>query len=203
MNPRDELSDHPVAPSRQNGAIPYPSDRVLEEVSRKATQLERRTRALEAENTKLRREHTKALLAAAQAQDALKEFHASATDEPFACDAAPSPATPAEAPALSDGGGLHDRRAGSRAATASGTMSRPGTSPDDADIGVRRESFPGEAPPSEPPPHEADRSSGAEEQLALGSLTIAACLIAMTVNYAILLRYLLRDWLTGLSWPAF
>jgi hypothetical protein len=197
MNPRDELSAHPVAGSRQNGAIPYPSDRVLEEVSRKATQLERRTRALEAENTKLRREHTKALLAAAQAQDALKEFHASAPDVPDE-PADPRPHAPAHAgPAPVNGHAARDHGARLNAAAPGDATARSGRMPDDRRSG--QPTFPGERASREP----MDQPHGTGERSALGALTIAACLIAMTVNYAILLRYLLGDWLAGFAWPSF
>lgn len=169
MNPRHETPHRPGDGARRQGAVPFPPDPVLEEVSRKATQLERRTRALEAENTKLRREHTKAVLAAAQAQDALKEFHATDRDEPRAYDDPPAPPSAAAASPVRNPAAMPDRR----------------------------------QRPIDPIHRADDRLPGTRDSSALGSLTVAACLIAMTVNYAILLRYFLGDWLAGFSWAAF
>jgi len=159
MNSNSQISRQRNVESRQNGDFQDPSDRVLAEISRKATLLEQKTRNLEAENTKLRHEHTKALLAAAQAQDALNEFHASTSDT------LPHPA--------------------------------PFTEP-----------RPQQTPPREPSPREpmaraTERPPARDASSAFGSLTVAACLIAMTVNYAILLRYTLVPWLAGLGYLSF
>lgn len=184
VNPDYERMRRQTAGSRGDDPLPYPQDRVLEEVSRKATELERRTRALEAENTKLRREHTKALLAAAQAQEALKEFHASAPDEPCAGDDAPPPATPTAEPAPNAAAASREER------------TRP------PETGHRTK-----MPPTHTPPHTMrrprERSQASRERTAFGSLTIAACLVAMTVNYVILLRHVLHAWFAGLAWPIF
>lgn len=185
MNPDHEITRQQIADAQQANAGQNPPHRVLEEVSRKATQLERRTRALEAENTKLRREHTKALLAAAQAQDALKELHASAPDAPDAPADRPH-APPDTGPAPVNGQAMRNHEMRSSAAASD-------------DTAARNSRIQGERPFREP----MDRPSGAGERSALGALTIAACLIAMTVNYAILLRYLLGSWLAGFGWPSF
>lgn len=196
MNPDHEIARRQSADAQQANAGQNPPHRVLEEVSRKATQLERRTRALEAENTKLRREHTKALLAAAQAQDALKELHASAPDAPDAPADRPH-APPDTGPAPVNGHAVRNHEMRSSAAASDDTAAR--NSRIQGDRGSGQQTVPGERSIREP----MDRPSGAGERSALGALTVAACLIAMMVNYAILLRYLLGSWLAGFGWPSF